>query len=106
MVFNLIIREAIEKNLPMPSTMEDQKTFSSAMARRKVIGQVDRDSVKRRMCMKLCLFYSTAMERRYRSNDTGNSEGNSKGIGNSEGNSEGIGNSEGNSRLLFQRRDQ
>jgi hypothetical protein len=56
--------------------------------------------------MKLCLFYSTAMERKYRSNDTGNSEGNSKGIGNSEGNSEGIGNSEGNSRLLFQRRDQ
>jgi hypothetical protein len=52
--------------------------------------------------MKLCLFYSTAMERRYRSNDTGNS----KGIGNNEGNSEGIGNSEGNSRLLFQRRDQ
>jgi hypothetical protein len=56
--------------------------------------------------MKLCLFYSTAIERRYRSNDTGNSEGNSKDIDNSKGNSEGIGNSKGNSRLLFQRRDQ
>jgi hypothetical protein len=40
--------------------------------------------------MKLCSFYSTAMERRYRSNDTGNSEGSSEGIGNSEGSSEGI----------------
>jgi hypothetical protein len=44
----------------------------------------ERSIVKRRVCMKLSSFYSTAMERRYRSNDIGNSEGSSEGIGNSK----------------------